>query len=84
MADYNQAAEELLLDVRVAEASAAYKFYLNHEKAILGSLAVVVAVTSQQFRLCGSVQFVREIRSKPVNRHLSVAAASSISVVCFQ
>ena len=35
MAD--QAAEEQLLDIRVAEASAAYKFYLNNEKLILGS-----------------------------------------------
>jgi ABC-type nitrate/sulfonate/bicarbonate transport system permease component len=38
MAD--QAAEEQLLDVRVAEASALYKFYLNNEKAILGTVAV--------------------------------------------
>jgi ABC-type nitrate/sulfonate/bicarbonate transport system permease component len=40
MAD--QAAEERLLDVRVAEASAAYKFYLNNEKKILGTSAVVI------------------------------------------
>ena len=40
MAD--QAAEEQLLDVRVAEASAAYKFYLNNEKMILGSTAVTL------------------------------------------
>ena len=32
-------AGELLLDVKVAEASALYKFYLNHEKGILGSIA---------------------------------------------
>jgi ABC-type nitrate/sulfonate/bicarbonate transport system permease component len=37
-----QAAEEQLLDVRVAEASALYKFYLNNEKAILGTAAVTV------------------------------------------
>jgi NitT/TauT family transport system permease protein len=36
------AAEELLLDVRVAEASKLYKFYLNQEKKILGAVAVVV------------------------------------------
>jgi NitT/TauT family transport system permease protein len=35
----DSAAEELLLDVKVAEASAFYKFYLNHEKAILGGIA---------------------------------------------
>jgi NitT/TauT family transport system permease protein len=40
MAD--QAAEEQLLDIRVAEASAAYKFYLNNEKLILGTSAVVI------------------------------------------
>ena len=32
-------AAELLLDVKVAEASALYKFYLNHEKGILGGIA---------------------------------------------
>ena len=40
MAD--QAAEEQLLDVSVAEASAGYKFYLNNEKLILGSTAVIL------------------------------------------
>jgi len=35
------AQEEQLLDVRVAEASAAYKFYLNQEAKILGTTAVV-------------------------------------------
>lgn len=34
--------EEILLDVRVAEASALYKFYLNHEKAILGGIASLI------------------------------------------
>ena len=36
------AQEEQLLDIRVAEASAAYKFYLNQEKKILGSTAVII------------------------------------------
>ncbi len=40
MADQNMATEEVLLDVRVAEASNLYKFYLNHEKLILGTLSV--------------------------------------------
>jgi len=35
-----QSAEELLVDVRVAEASKLYKFYLNNEKKILGILGV--------------------------------------------
>jgi len=35
------AQEEQLLDIRVAEAYAAYKFYLNQERKILGTIAVV-------------------------------------------
>jgi NitT/TauT family transport system permease protein len=42
MAEQGKAAEELLLDVRVAEASWLYKFYLNQEKKILGTASVVV------------------------------------------
>ena len=42
MADQNMAAEEVLLDVRVAEASRLYKFYLNQEKKILGTFSVAV------------------------------------------
>jgi NitT/TauT family transport system permease protein len=41
-----QAAEEQLLDVRVAEASALYKFYLNQEKKILGTTAVIIFLTT--------------------------------------
>ena len=37
-------AEELLLDVRVAEASRLYKFYLLHEKKILGTLSVALFI----------------------------------------
>jgi len=43
MAD--QAAEEQLLDIRVAEASAGYKFYLNQERKILGTISVVIFLT---------------------------------------
>jgi ABC-type nitrate/sulfonate/bicarbonate transport system permease component len=42
MANENESAQELLLDVKVAEASPLYKFYLNHEKAILGSASATV------------------------------------------
>lgn len=43
MADHDMTAgEEVLLDVRVAEASRLYKFYLNQEKKILGSTAVII------------------------------------------
>ena len=43
----NQTAqEELLLDVRVAEASSLYKFYLIQEKKILGAVAVIVFLTA--------------------------------------
>ncbi|HVO94934.1 MAG TPA: ABC transporter permease [Terriglobales bacterium] len=36
----HESAEELLLDVKVAEASRLYKIYLKHEKKILGGTAV--------------------------------------------
>ena len=39
------AQEEVLLDVRVAEASAAYKFYLNNEKLLLGTSSVIIFLT---------------------------------------
>ncbi|MBI2987200.1 MAG: ABC transporter permease [Deltaproteobacteria bacterium] len=46
MAEQNMTAEEeVLLDVRVAEASRLYKFYLNQEKKILGIAAVSVFLT---------------------------------------
>jgi ABC-type nitrate/sulfonate/bicarbonate transport system permease component len=51
MAD--QAAEEQLLDVQVAEASAAYKFYLNNEKKILGTSAVAIFLAA--WELVGNV-----------------------------
>jgi ABC-type nitrate/sulfonate/bicarbonate transport system permease component len=42
MASESGSAQELLLDVKVAEASPLYKFYLNQEKKILGAASVVV------------------------------------------
>ena len=42
MANQENAAEELLLDVRVAEASRLFKFYLIHEKKILGTASVIM------------------------------------------
>jgi len=42
MAEQNETAQEILLDVRVADASRLFKFYLNREKAILGSAAVII------------------------------------------
>ena len=58
MAEQNMTAqEEVLLDVRVAEASWLYKFYLNQEKKILGTTAVVIFLTI--WELVGGVfQFV--------------------------
>ncbi len=51
------AQEEVLLDVRVAEASWLYKLYLNQEKKILGTVAVAVFLTI--WELVGGVfQFV--------------------------
>jgi len=40
-----QTAQEVLLDVKVAEASQLYKFYLNQEKKILGITAVTIFLT---------------------------------------
>jgi len=45
MAERGNTAEELLLDVKIAEASKFYKFYLNQEKKILGSIAVIIFLT---------------------------------------
>ena len=42
MANQNESTQELLLDVRVAEASRLFKFYLNQEKKILGGIAVTL------------------------------------------
>ena len=42
MAGQNESAQELLLDVRVAEASRLYKLYLAHEKKILGTVSVAI------------------------------------------
>ena len=46
------AQEELLLDIRVAEASRLYKFYLIQEKKILGTAAVILFLTT--WELCGN------------------------------
>jgi len=40
MAGENESAQELLLDVKIADSSRIYKFYLIQEKKILGGLAV--------------------------------------------
>ena len=40
MGDQSQVPGELLLDVKIAEASKLYKFYLNQEKKILGTISV--------------------------------------------
>jgi len=42
MANQNETTQELLLDVKVAEASRLYKFYLNQEKKILGAAAMAI------------------------------------------
>ena len=42
MADRSETTQEILLDIRVAEASRLYKMYLNQEKKILGSAAVII------------------------------------------
>ncbi len=49
MADPIVTAEEVLLDVKVADASKLYKFYLNQEKKILGALSVIVFLVLWEF-----------------------------------
>jgi ABC-type nitrate/sulfonate/bicarbonate transport system permease component len=49
MADQIGTAEEVLLDVKVADASKLYKFFLIHEKKILGTLAVILFLTVWEF-----------------------------------
>lgn len=49
MAEQNVTAEEVLWDVKIADASNLYKFYLNQEKKILGSLAVILFLTLWEF-----------------------------------
>ena len=49
MAEQNAMAEDVLLDVKVADASNLYKFYLNQEKKILGSVAVILFLTLWEF-----------------------------------
>ena len=46
MADRNESTQELLLDIRVAEASKLYKFYLSQEKKILGAAGVTIFLIS--------------------------------------
>src|SRR5947208_16656592 len=49
MANQQVTAEEVLLDVKVAEASTLFKFYLNQEKKILGSVAVILFLSLWEF-----------------------------------
>ncbi len=49
MANEKLAAQEVLLDVSVAEASKLYKFYLNQESKILGAAAVIVFLLLWEF-----------------------------------
>ena len=58
MANETIAGEELLLDVRVAEASKAYKFYLNQERKILGTISVALSYADRPPRMEQTVQFL--------------------------
>ena len=49
MAYEKAAADQILLDIRVAEASRLYKFYLNQESKILGTFAVIVFMLLWEF-----------------------------------
>jgi len=45
----NVTAEEVLWDIKVADAANLYKFYLNQEKKILGVVAVMLFLTLWEF-----------------------------------
>lgn len=45
MDNQNETAQDILLDVKIAEASRLFKFYLRREKAILGGSAVIIFLT---------------------------------------
>src|SRR6516162_9114790 len=49
MANEKIAAGELLLDIKVAEASRLYKFYLNQESKIIGTVSVLVFLLLWEF-----------------------------------
>src|SRR6267378_4422552 len=53
MANQNETAQEVLLDVKVAEASRLYKFYLNQEKKILGTISISIFLIA--WELVGNV-----------------------------
>ena len=53
MCEHDESAQELLLDVRVAEASRIYKIYLAQEKKILGTVAVAIFLIA--WELVGNV-----------------------------
>jgi hypothetical protein len=65
MAEQNVVAKEVLLNVKIADASNLYKFYLNQEKKILGSTAVII------FSLYGSLWAV--LTTDEVGQQLSVS-----------
>ncbi|HTM07545.1 MAG TPA: ABC transporter permease [Verrucomicrobiae bacterium] len=58
--------EEVLLDVKVAEASWFYKFYLNNEKKILGAISVAFALILWEF-MGGPVSAYNPIPALRVN-----------------
>jgi len=60
MADRGNTTEEILLDVRVAEASKLYKFYLNQEKKLLGAAAVTVFLIIWEL-VCNVLQLINPL-----------------------
>ena len=61
MAEQNQTVqEENLLDIRVADASKLYKFYLNYEKPILGLTSVAIFLTAWEL-VGGTFQLINPL-----------------------
>src|ERR1043166_9369046 len=68
MADQNVMAEEVLLDIKVADASKLYKFFLIHEQKILGSVAVMLFLATWEFMggACSAYNPIPFLRINPM------------------
>jgi hypothetical protein len=80
MAEQNVMAEEVLLDVKIADASNLYKFYLNQEKKILGSVAVILFLTLWEF-MGGALSPYNPIPFLRINPMFMSAPSSKVGII---
>jgi ABC-type nitrate/sulfonate/bicarbonate transport system permease component len=85
MADRNVTTEEMLLDIKLADASALFEFYLNQEKKILGLLAVIVFLSLWEFMggawsVCNPIG---GLRNNPMFKPMLMSAPSLIGKAAF-